>query len=241
MIIQDKVAIVTGASSGIGEATAKILTEHGAKVVLVARSKEKLDILCKTLKDSFVVQTDVKDLQAIKDLVKQTVEHFGRLDIIINNAGLGYDIEVEKIDPKMYTELFQINLLGPLVLMQEAVGHMRKNGEGAIVNISSGTSLMNIPNLAAYSSLKRALNGISLTARTELEKDNIKVSIVYPYITNTDFGKNAMSGPRHEAADNKDDVLPAGDPPVLVAEKILEVIESGEAEILAHDWMKDIK
>lgn len=240
MIVQDKVVIVTGASSGIGEATAKILTEHGAKVVLAARSKDKLEVLSRTLKDSFIVPTDVKDLEALKNLVKQTVEHFGRLDIVVNNAGLGYDMAVEKINPKLYTELFQINLLGPLALMQEAIPHMRKNGEGAIVNVSSGTSLMNIPNLAAYSSLKRALNGISLTARTELEKDNIKVSVVYPYITNTNFGKNVMSGPRTEAPENREDILPAGDPPELVAERILEIIESGEAEILAHDWMRDI-
>lgn len=241
MIVQDKVAIVTGASSGIGEATAKILTEHGAKVVLVARSKDKLDTLSKTLKDSFVIQADVRDLQAIKDLVKKTIDHFGQLDIVVNNAGLGYDIAIEKIDPTKYTELFQINLLGPLFLMQEAIPHMRKNGEGAIVNVSSGTALMAIPNLGAYSSLKRALDGLSLTAREELEKDNIKVSIVYPYITNTNFGKNVMSGPRTEMPQDKESVLPAGDPPELVAEKILEVIESGESEILAHDWMKEIK
>lgn len=241
MIVQDKVAIVTGASSGIGEATAKILSAHGAKVVLAARSKDKLDELSKTLKDSFSVPTDVKELSALKNLVKQTIEHFGRLDILVNNAGLGYDIAVEKIDPSLYTELFQINLLAPLILMQEAIPHMRQAGEGSIVNVSSGTSLMNIPNLAAYSSLKRALNGVSLTARSELEKDNIKVSIVYPYITNTNFGKNVMSGPRTESPQSTDEVLPAGDPPELVAEKILEIIESGEAEILAHDWMRDIK
>lgn len=241
MIVQDKVAIVTGASSGIGEATVKILSAHGAKVVLAARSKDKLDELSKTLKDSFSVPTDVKELSALKNLVKQTIEHFGRLDILVNNAGLGYDIAVEKIDPSLYTELFQINLLAPLILMQEAIPHMRQAGEGSIVNVSSGTSLMNIPNLAAYSSLKRALNGVSLTARSELEKDNIKVSIVYPYITNTNFGKNVMSGPRTESPQSTDEVLPAGDPPELVAEKILEIIESGEAEILAHDWMRDIK
>lgn len=241
MIIQDKVVIVTGASSGIGEATAKILTEHGAKVVLAARSKDKLEALGKKLKDSFIIPTDMKDPQAVKNLVKRTVDHYGQLDIIINNAGIGYDVAVEKIDTKFYQELFQLNVVGPLILMQEAIPHMRKSGEGAIVNISSGTALMAIPNLGAYSSLKRALDGISQTARAELETDNIKVSVVYPYITNTDFGKNVMSGPRHKTTAHDDGVLPDGDPPGLVAEKILEVIESSEAEILAHDWMRDIK
>lgn len=241
MIVQDKVVIVTGASSGIGEATAIMLAEHGAKVVLAARSKDKLEALSQKLKDSFIVQTDMKDDLAIKNLVKQTIDNYGRLDIVINNAGIGYDVAVEKINPELYTELFQINLLGPLLLMQEAIPHMRKNGEGAIVNISSGTALMAIPNLGAYSSLKRALDGLSFTAREELEKDNITVSVVYPYITNTEFGKNVMSGPRHEAVANKDDVLPAGDPPAHVANLILEIIESGEPAILAHDWMKDIR
>lgn len=241
MIVQDKVVIVTGASSGIGEATAKILTEHGAKVALAARTKDKLEALSKELKDSFIIPTDMKDPVAVKNLVKQTSEHYGRIDIIVNNAGIGYDVAVEKIDVKLYLELFQLNVIGPLLLMQESIPHMRKNGEGAIINISSGTALMSIPNLGAYSSLKRALDGISFTAREELEKDNIKVSVVYPYITNTDFGKNIMSGPRHEVAANKDNVLPAGDPPAHVANLILEIIENGEQTILAHDWMKDIK
>ncbi len=241
MIVQDKVVIVTGASSGIGEAAAKILTEHGAKVVLAARSKDRLEALSKKLNNSLVVQTDMKDVNSVKNLVRQTVEYYGRVDIVINNAGIGYDVAVEKIDPKLFTDLFNVNLLGPIVLMQEAIPHMRKSGEGAIVNISSGTALMAIPNLGAYSSLKRAFDGISFTAREELERDNIKVSVVYPYITNTEFGKNVMSGSRHETVQTKDDVLPAGDSSEYAANLILEVIESGEAEILAHDWMKDIK
>ena len=241
MIVQDKVVIVTGASSGIGEAAAKILTEHGAKVVLAARSKDRLEALSKKLNNSLVVQTDMKDVNSVKNLVRQTVEYYGRVDIVINNAGIGYDVAVEKIDPKLFTDLFNVNLLGPIVLMQEAIPHMRKSGAGAIVNISSGTALMAIPNLGAYSSLKRAFDGISFTAREELERDNIKVSVVYPYITNTEFGKNVMSGSRQETVQTKDDVLPAGDSSEYAANLILEVIESGEAEILAHDWMKDIK
>src|SRR5207237_1142404 len=119
----------------------------------------------------------------VKDMVKKTIEHYGRIDILVNNAGRGYDAPVEKIDPKLYEELFVLNQLSPLVAMQEAIPHMKKQGEGAIVNISSGTSLMDIPGIGAYSSLKRALNGLSLTAREELKDDKIAVSVVYPYIT----------------------------------------------------------
>jgi len=241
MIVQDKVVIVTGASSGIGEATAKILTEHGAKVVLAARSRDKLEELSQKLKDSFVAVVDMKDTESVKNLVKQTVAHFGSVDIAVNNAGVGYDETVEKIDVLKYIELFHVNVVGPLVLMQEAIPYMRKKGEGAIINITSGTAFMNNPNISAYASVKSALNTLTLTAREELKKDNIAVSLVYPYLTLTNFGKNVLSGPRHEATTHKDEVLPQGDPPEFAAEKILEVIESGEAEILAHEWMRDIK
>lgn len=241
MVIQDKVAIVTGASSGIGEATAKVLTKLGAKVALAARSKDKLDTLSKQLKDSLVIPTDMRDDKAIKKMVQKTVDHFGRVDILVNNAGRGYDASVEKMDPKMFEELFKLNLVGPLLAMQEVISHMRKQGGGAIVNLSSGTSLMNIPDLSAYASLKRALNGLSLTAREELKVDKIIVSLVYPYITETNFGKNIMGGARYERPQDRDDTLPPGDSSEYVAEKIAEVIESGEAEIFAHDWMKNIK
>jgi short-subunit dehydrogenase len=240
MIVNDKVAIVTGASSGIGEATAKELTEHGSKVVLVARSKEKLDILSSQLKDSLVVKTDMMNHDEIKDMVKKTYDHFGRIDILVNNAGRGYDEDVEKIDVNSYEELFKLNLLAPLIAMQEVIPIMRNQGGGSIINISSGTSLMTLPNIGAYSSLKAALNRLSLTAREELIKDNIVVSLVYPYMTQTNFGKNVIGKPREDEVP-KDGILPDSDTAEYIAEKILEIIENGEAEIYAHDWMKNIK
>ena len=240
MIVNDKVAIVTGASSGIGEATAKELSEHGAKVVLAARSKEKLDALSSQLKESYVVQTDLMVSSQIKEMVKQTVDHFGQIDILINNAGRGYDEDVEKIDVSSYEELFRLNLRAPLIAMQEVIPIMRNQGGGVIINISSGTSLMTLPNIGAYSSLKAALNRLSLTAREELIKDNIVVSLVYPYITQTNFGKNVIGKPREETT-SQDGVLPDSDTSEFIAEKILEVILNEEAEIFAHDWIKNIK
>ena len=236
MNIKDKVVIITGASSGIGLATAKLLTKKGAKVALAARSKDKLEKLSKELKDSFVVQTDMTKEDQIKEMVVKVNEHYGKIDILINNAGRGYHVPIMQIEPDKYRELFDLDVVGPLVLMQEVIPFMKKQGEGAIVNISSGTSLMTIYGIGAYSSLKRALNGISLTAREELKNENISVSIVYPYITKTNFHKNLLNNSTWDM--QRDDDMEEFDTPEHVAEKILEAIKTGKAEVFAHDWMR---
>jgi short-subunit dehydrogenase len=243
MDVKGKVAIVTGASAGIGLATAKLLSSKGAKLALVARSKDKLDELAKQLPDSIAVVADVSKVNEVKKMVKQVYEHFGRVDILVNNAGQGYDASVTKIDLEIFRHLFDLDVLGQVVAIQEVAPIMQKQGGGAIVNVSSGLALMHMESMGGYAALKAALAHLSLTARAELKGDNISVSVIYPYITSTDFGKNTIKSSESMSWENEEpesaqEAWSKADPPEYVAKLIVEAIEEGMAEIMAHDWMK---
>ncbi len=243
MDIKNKIVVVTGASSGIGKAAAELLTEQGARVALVARSENKITELAKKLPDSFPIVADMSKENEIKDMIEKIKNHYGRIDILINNAGQGYGSPVEKIDPDKFRYLFDLNVIGPMVAMQTVIPIMRSQGGGMIVNISSGTSYMYMPSLGAYSATKRALNGLALTARAELEKDNIKVSLVHPYITATDFYKNTIKteGAGGHVRESENGERPQPDTAEYMAEKILEVIRSEAPEQFAHEWMSKDK
>ncbi len=233
MDIKDKVIIVTGASMGIGAATAKLLSERGARLVLAARSKDKLDALAREIPNSLVIETDMRDPRAIAEMIDEAHQHFGRIDILINNAGRGIYGAVEHVDKDAYADVWQLNVMGPLVAMQQVIPRMRAQGGGMIINISSMVSKNAYPNLGAYASTKYALNALSLTARTELEQDNIVVSLVHPGLTDTDFGKNSVRTDESNVARNRAG-MPGADSPEHVADRIAYAIESGEEEVYMH-------
>ncbi len=237
MQIQDRVFIVTGASMGIGLATAQALTANGGKIALLARSTEVLGDIAKELPGSLPITVDMTDFIAVRAAIAQVHSHFGQIDGLINNAGCSYGSTIEDIDPKIFDEIYHLNVLAPIVAMQGVIPIMRTQGAGSIVNINSGTAFMTIPSYGVYSSSKRALLGISMTARAELEKDGIVVSEVYPFITATNFGKNRMvnddgGGPAASYAD--------GDTPEFVAELIVQAIEHGEAQYFANDNLRKL-
>ena len=154
MEIKGKVTIITSASMGIGLVTARMLSQNGAKLVLVARSKEKLDALAAQLPDAFVVAADVSKVDEVKRMVKAAADHFGRVDVLVNNVGVGYDAPVLKIDPKIFHYIFDLDVLGQLVAIQEVVPYMRKQGGGAIVNVSSGLALMHMEGMGGYAAVE---------------------------------------------------------------------------------------
>jgi len=239
MDIKDRVVLVTGASTGIGLAASRLLAKNGAKLALNARSEDKLEQLAKELPGSAAFPADMSDEFAVREMIDKIQAKLGRIDILINNAGRGMHCPLESIDIREYRKLWDLNVLGPLIAMQAAIPVMRQQGGGTIVNISSGTALMYAPGLSGYSATKRALNGLSLTARNELARDNITVSVVYPYVTKSDFYKNLISGePKPKTADDYVAGRAPADTSEFVAELIMDVIKTGEPEIFAHDWMK---
>jgi short-subunit dehydrogenase len=240
MNLQNRVVIVTGASSGIGLATAKLLAKQGARLALVSRSKEKLEQLSAELPSSLAVPADMTRVYEIEGMVRKTMEHFGRIDVLINCAGQGYDAPVEKTNLDTFHHIFDLDVVGPLAAMQLVIPIMKKQRGGAIVNISSGTALMYLPYNGAYSGLKRALANISLTAREELKKDNIVVSVVYPYMTLTNFEENTIKDSVPKSSEQEGGPPFPPDSAEYVAQKILEGIESGDAEIFPHDWMRKL-
>ena len=235
MEVQGKVVIITGASMGIGAATARVFAERGAKLVLAARSADKLTAVANSLPaqaETLIVSTDMTDQAQVKALIDQAYEHFGPIDIVINNAGQAAVGAVATINPDLYRQIIELNLFGPLHAIQAVVPKMQAQGGGVIINISSNVSKMAIPGIGAYASTKYALNGLSLTARNELAAENIRVVLFHPGMTATDFGQNALR------AENMANWRPGGDGPMptpdsaeAVAHKILEAAMTEPAEM----------
>lgn len=131
----------------------------------------------------------MRNAEDVANLVKKVHKKYGRIDILINNAGQGMHVPVEKADIGQFKEIMELNLYGALRAMQEVIPHMRRQGGGMIINVGSGLTKMYIPGTAPYSATKYALNAISLIARQELAKDGIVVSVIHPKMTATNFFK----------------------------------------------------
>ena len=176
MEIDGTVCIVTGASSGIGAATARLLSQMGARVVLAARRTERLEALSSELPGSLAVTTDVTVTEDLDRLVARTIETYGTVDVLVNNAGQGLHVPLEELDPVDFRAVFDLNVVASLVAMQCVLPHMRAGSGGVIVNVSSATSLRVFAGLGGYSATKSALNMLSQVGRVEFAPAGITVS-----------------------------------------------------------------
>ncbi|HEX9374270.1 MAG TPA: SDR family NAD(P)-dependent oxidoreductase [Roseiflexaceae bacterium] len=165
----DKTVIITGASAGIGAATARVFAAAGANVVLAARDATKLEALARGLAGrALVIPTDVADRAAVAALVEQTVAMLGGVDIVINNAGVGLAAPVADLSLEDFQRALSVDLFGPLALTQAALPHMRRRGRGQLIYVSSVVGLRALPYLGGYAAAKAALDRLTESLRVEL-------------------------------------------------------------------------
>jgi NADP-dependent 3-hydroxy acid dehydrogenase YdfG len=190
--LDGKVAVITGASSGIGEATAEALAAEGASVVVAARREDRLEELVERIngKDggkALAVTCDVTDEQQAHDLIERAKDEFGRVDILVNNAGVMQLSKIQRGLSDEWRTMFDVNVLGLLYATDAAIEVMKEQGSGHLVNISSLASRGTRPGLGVYSGTKMAVNGISESLRQELLEDNVRVTMVEPGAVETEL------------------------------------------------------
>ena len=180
--IKDKVVVITGASSGLGEATARHLASHGAKLVLGARRIDRLQVLAQELslgKDA-AIQTDVTQCDQVKRLVDHAVQAHGRIDVILNNAGLMPHSPLERGKVQDWERMIDVNIKGVLYGIAAALPHMKTQKSGHIINVSSVAGHLVRPGSAVYSATKHAVRVISEGLRQEVKPYNIRSTIISP-------------------------------------------------------------
>lgn len=192
--LDGKVALVTGASSGIGEATAIALAREGAAVAVSARRADRLAGLVQRIEaaggKAMAVPGDVADEATAKLAVEQTVKQLGRIDILVNNAGIIRPGGVENADTEMWRYVMDVNFMSALYTSSAAVTHMRDQGGGQIINVTSNAGRRPAAVFGCYSPSKYALTSMSEGMRQELAKYNIRVSIVAPGATATEVAES---------------------------------------------------
>jgi NAD(P)-dependent dehydrogenase (short-subunit alcohol dehydrogenase family) len=179
-----KVAIVTGASRGIGRAISIALAKEGATVVLAARSIQKLEQTARQVTNAGgkaqIVVTELTDEESIKNLIRATKEKFGRLDILVNNAGVTHSAKLDQTKTKDWDYCMQVNARAPFILCREALPLLRKAKAGYIINIASVVGVKGYPLQSAYTASKHAIRGMTISLAEELKGSKIRVHLLCP-------------------------------------------------------------
>jgi dehydrogenase/reductase SDR family member 7B len=193
----DNVVLITGASSGIGRALAAAFAKQGAHVVLVARNEAKLAALQQELAhfhgERLIAPADVRQPEQVHRAIDAALQRFSRIDVLINNAGIGYCGPVEQMTIDEFRNVFETNFFGAFLFTRAVASHMIQRRSGIIVQISSLNGFCAVPLGSAYCASKYALEALSQSARLELHKHNVHVLIVRPGVTDTEFFDNSKN------------------------------------------------
>ena len=193
---ENKVFIITGSSSGIGKALAIEAAKQGANVVLAARNIERLNQVAEVCKsfgvESLAVQTDVSKKEDCQNLVQKAIEKFGKIDVLINNAGISMRALFNEMKIEVFEQVMNINFMGTMYCTHAAINHILKQ-KGSVVGISSIAGLAPLPARTAYSASKYAMFGFLATLRTENRKKGLHVLIAHPGFTESEIRKRALT------------------------------------------------
>ena len=238
----DKVVVITGGSRGLGLVMARQLAREGARIVLLARDEEELQQALVDIRDQvpdvdvMAVQTDVRKRYDVERAVALVIERFGRVDAAINNAGIIQVGPMDHMAPSDYDDAMNTHFWGPLHVSLAVIPHMRRQGGGRIVNVSSIGGRIGVPHMVPYSASKFALSGLSDGLRAELARDNIAVTSVYPGLMRTGSPVNAQfKGRRSEeytwfaTADSLPGLTISAE---RAASQILRACQRGDAELV---------
>lgn len=190
-LLQDKVAIITGGTRGIGFATVEAFLKEGAKVAMCGSRQETVDKALEKLsayKESLMgICPKLDDYQSVSDAFDKVVKRFGKLDILINNAGLAASGPTYNFNDDTFDKVIAINVKGVYVCSKKAINLMKENGGGSIINTSSMVSRVGTPGAIVYPGSKFAVDGMTISLAREIGKDHIRVNCVAPGITETDM------------------------------------------------------
>lgn len=202
--LKDLVVVVTGASSGIGAGIARHFGAEQARLVVCARNEQRLRALADSLGlpegRCVTIAADVRTASGMKKIVSAAMTGFGRIDIFVNNAGVGVSKPVHELTEQEYDQIMETNVKAVFLSFRELIPIMRAQGGGQIINISSGAARIGVPGMAAYAASKAALNTLSESAAGEVRNDNIKISVLAPASTDTSFGSNMAGKPATTAS-----------------------------------------
>ncbi len=208
--LQDRIAVVTGASSGIGQGIAVAFAVEGAKTVLASRSRQKLEVVANEIQGAgglvHVVPTDVTVEQDVIDLFQQTLETFGRVDILINNAGVSKGGPTDELSLEVWQEVLDVNLTGAFLCSREALRIMKPQRSGRIINIGSVSAKVPRSHSAPYTTSKFGLEGLTRSLALDARDYGIAVSILHPGNTATPIWQGREEIARKEGVMSPDDL-----------------------------------
>ncbi|MEP6781892.1 MAG: SDR family NAD(P)-dependent oxidoreductase [Gemmatimonadaceae bacterium] len=224
-----KVVVITGASAGIGAALAENLCASGHSVVLLARREAELRAVAERCGgNALPIVADVTDRDAVYDALDEAVEHFGHVDVWVNNAGRGITKNVTELTDHDIDEMMRVNVKSALYGMQASYAHFKERGEGQIINVSSMLGRIPMaPFRSAYTASKHFLNALTANFRDDVQaaNPNIQVTLVSPGVVATEFGVNAVNG----GVDSRN--IPTAQSAEAVAQVIADVIQSRKADV----------